>query len=405
MDLAPSDSQELEAAVADAVQRKAPLEIVGTGSKRALGRPIQAERRLSLEKFAGIRLYEPEELVLTAGPATRIAAIEQQLAEHRQLLAFEPPDLGPLYGEAPQSGTLGGAIACNLGGPRRLASGAARDHFLGFAAVSGRGESFKAGGRVVKNVTGYDLMKLMAGSYGTLAVMTELTIRTVPLPEKTRTVLVFGLEDARAVAALTAALHSPNEVNGAAHLPSEIARESGVSYVSGAGTAVTAVRVEGFGPSVEARCQRLRELLATFGPVEELHGMNSGKLWKELRDAAPLAAKPELVVWRLSVAPSEAPGVLARIRAGGSALAWYDWGGGLVWLGLAPGESDGGAARVRAALPESGGHATLMRASDAIRAAIPVFQPRPTALAALEARVKASFDPVGILNPGRMVPA
>jgi glycolate oxidase FAD binding subunit len=402
MDVAPADRQELEAVLGDALARQAPVEITSAGSKRALGRPVQAERRLSLEKFSGIGLYEPEELVLTAGPATKIAAIEPLLAEHRQLLAFEPPDLGPLYGEAPGAGTLGGAVACNLGGPRRLASGAARDHFLGFQAVSGRGESFKAGGRVVKNVTGYDLMKLMAGSYGTLAVMTELTIRTVPAPEKTRTVLVFGLEDARAVEALTASLHSPNEVNGAAHLPEAVAKESSVSYVSSAGTGVTAVRIEGFGPSVEARCQRLRDLLGRFGPVEELHGMNSGALWKSLRDAAPLASRPELLVWRLSVAPAAAPGVLARIARGGSVLAWYDWGGGLVWLGLSSGEADGGAARVRAALPPEGGHATLMRAPASIRAAIPVFQPRPPALAALEARVKASFDPQAILNPGRM---
>ena len=402
MDLAPADQAELEAALADALQRRAPLEIVGSGSKRALGRPIQAERRLTLEKFAGVGLYEPEELVLTAGPATRIAGIERQLAEHRQLLAFEPPDLGPLYGEAPGLGTLGGAIACNLAGPRRLASGAARDHFLGFHAVSGRGEGFKAGGRVVKNVTGYDLMKLMAGSYGTLAVLTEITIRTVPLPEKTRTVLVFGLDDGRAIEALTASLHSPNEVNGAAHLPSAVAKASSVSYVSGAGTSVTAVRIEGFGPSVEARCQRLRELLGRFGAVEELHGMNSGALWKSLRDATPLASRPELIAWRLSVPPAAGPEVLARIAAGGLALAWYDWGGGLIWLGLDPGEPDGGAARVRDALAEEGGHATLMRAPDSIRAAVPVFQPRPPALAALDARVKASFDPEGILNPGRM---
>jgi glycolate oxidase FAD binding subunit len=402
MDATPSNSAELCEAVADSLAARAPIEIVGSGSKRGLGRPIQAARRLSLEKFLGIGIYEPAELVLTAGPATRIADIARTLAEHRQLLAFEPPDWAPLYGAPPGSGTLGGAIACNLGGPRRLASGAARDHFLGFAAVNGRAERFKAGGKVVKNVTGYDLMKLVAGSYGTLAVMTEITIRTVPLPEKTRTILVFGLDDDRAIAALTAALHSPNEVTGAAHLPHDMAQRSAVSYVSGAGAGVTALRIEGFGPSVEARCTRLRNLLGNFGAVEELHGMNSGRLWQELGNAAALAARPELVVWRLSVAPGAGPATVARIAAGGLALAWYDWGGGLIWLGLEPGEPDGGAARIRTALPSSGGHATLMRAPDSIRAAVPVFQPRPPALAALDARIKASFDPECVLNPGRM---
>ncbi len=220
------------------------------------------------------------------------------LAQSRQQLAFEPPDLGPLLGAAADAGTLGGALACNLAGPRRLTAGAARDHLLGFKAVNGHGEVFKAGGRVVKNVTGYDLSKLITGSYGTLAVLTEVSIKVLPRPEKTRTVLVCGLDDAAAIRVLAGALSSINEPTAAAHLPAAVAARSAVGYVAQAGGAVTALRLEGFAPSVEARCAALKTELGALGTVEELHSSNSLQLWRELRDAAPLVGRPELVVWR-----------------------------------------------------------------------------------------------------------
>ncbi len=179
-----------------------------------------------------------------------------------------------------------------------------------------------------------------------------------------------------------------------------MAARSAVGYVASAGASVTALRLEGFAPSVEARCAALRTELAAFGELEELHSMNSTKLWKELRDVSPLVGRPELIVWRLSVPPSAAADTVARIAP---ALHWYDWGGGLVWLALAAGEADGGAARIRAALAPSGGHATLIRADAALRRAVPVFQPQDPALAALTARVKHSFDPQRVLNRGRMV--
>jgi glycolate oxidase FAD binding subunit len=305
-------------------------------------------------------------------------------------------------GATADAGTLGGMLMCNLAGPRRLTAGAARDHLLGFKAVSGHGEVFKSGGRVVKNVTGYDLSKLVTGSYGTLAVLTEVSVKVLPRPEKTRTVLVRGLDDATAIRALSAALGSEHEPTSAAHLPAAVAARSGVGYVASAGAAVTALRLEGFAPSVEARCAALREALAGFGALEELHSMNSVKLWKELRDATPLVDRPELIVWRLSVPPTAAPAIVAAIAP---ALHWYDWAGGLVWLGIAPGEADAGAARIRAAIPPGGGHATLIRAPAPLRAAVPVFQPQEPALAALTARVKHSFDPSRLLNRGRMVEA
>ena len=397
--LAPADADGLADAVRWAVAGEHPLEVLAGGSKRALGRPVQSAATLSLAAFDGIVDYQPSELVLTAGAATPLATIEAAVEAERQMLAFEPADYGPLLGAA-EPATLGGALACNLSGPRRIKAGAARDHFLGMHAVSGRGERFKAGGRVVKNVTGYDVCKLLAGSHGTLALMHEVTIKVLPAPERSRTVLVFGLEPAAAVEALGAALGSAHEVSGAAHMPAEVAARSAVSYVSGAGAAATAVRVEGFPASVEARCAALRELLGRFGAVEELHSKNSATLWREIRDVRPFAGE-DGPLWRLSVPPASGATVAARLAEAADARALFDWGGGLVWLAVG-GAPDAGEAAVRAAASALGGHATLVRADAPTRAARAVFQPQAAGLAALTARIKRAFDPTGVLNPGRM---
>jgi glycolate oxidase FAD binding subunit len=403
--LKPADAQALREAVAWAAEAAQPVEIVAGGSKRGLGRPLQVAHTLDLSALAGILAYEPNELVLTACAATPLAEITAALAAQNQMLAFEPPDWGGLLADSAGQ-TIGGVIACNLAGPRRFKAGAARDHFLGFAGVSGRGESFKAGGKVVKNVTGYDLCKLMAGAYGTLGVLSEVTVKVLPRPEKTRTVLVYGLDDGAAVAAMTAALNAPHEVSGAAHLPGSLARRSVVAYVASAGTSVTLLRLEGPGPSVVHRCAALRGELAGFGETEELHGANSALVWQEIADAAHLAGREsDSAVWRLSLPPASAPAVIAELVpriADGHVL---DWGGGLVWLAV-PGSDDavgdGGAAAIRAALGPQGGHATLISGSAALRSAVAVFEPQEGALAAVSARVKASFDPRRILNPGRM---
>jgi glycolate oxidase FAD binding subunit len=219
----PSDENDLVAIVQQAFAADEALELIAGGSKRGLGRPLQLPHVLDLGAFAGIRDYEPAELVLTAGAATPLAEIEAALDGAHQMLAFEPGDWRVLLGSTDKVPTLGGALACNLAGPRRIRQGAARDHFLGLKAVSARGEAFKAGGRVVKNVTGYDLCKLMAGSYGTLAALTEVSVKVLPRPEATRTVAVAGLDVTRAVAAMTQALNSSHEPTGAAYLPAPVA--------------------------------------------------------------------------------------------------------------------------------------------------------------------------------------
>jgi len=400
--LKPDTADQVLDAVKWAVSEATPLDVRGTGSKAGFGRPVQAGQVLDLSNLSGITDYDPGELVLTAGPATPMAEIEQALSDANQELAFEPMDLSVLYGSDAGAGTLGGVIAANLSGPRRIKAGAARDHFLGFQAVSGRGEVFKSGGKVMKNVTGFDLSKLMAGSFGTLAVMTQVSVKVLPRPEKTRTVLLMGADDAKAVTALCDALGSSHEVAGAAHLPVAVAARSGVGYVSGAGTSVTAVRVEGPGPSVEHRCNSLRDLFAPFGAVEELHSMNSAAFWREVRDGASFTGDwQDHQVWRVSVPPTASPTVGQHLRARLGGEVYYDWGGGLIWFAL-DARSDAGAADVRRVIKDCGGHATLVRASADVRQAVAVFQPQPGPLAELSKRVKEAFDPEGILNPGRM---
>jgi glycolate oxidase FAD binding subunit len=397
----PKTPEQVLEAIVWAVDAESPLEIIGAGTKRTIGPASTADHLLNLSGLVGIQSHEPEELVLTAAPGTTLTEIEGALLQNRQQLAFEPPDLGPLLGQDPELGTLGASVACNLSGPRRIKAGAARDHLLGFKAVSGRGESFKAGGKVVKNVTGYDLCKLMCGSWGTLAVMTELSVKVLPAPDRTRTVLVFGCSMDRAGLAMTQALQSPYEVSGAAHLPIAATEKSRIGLVAKGGDTVTAIRVEGNGASVDYRCDKLRGDLAEFGETEELHSANSHRFWSEIRDVSPFAGKgDQRAIWKLSVPPSLGPILAAGLVDEVKGEVFLDWGGGLIWLALENG-ADAGATIVRGAIRPSGGHATLIRASEQVRTAVKVFEP-PSWLA-LAHRIKEGFDPKSILNPGRLV--
>ena len=263
--LRPGGADQVRDIVAWAAAEEHPLEIRGAGSKRDLGRPMAPCDVLDLSGLTGLTYYEPEELVVAAAAGTPLTAVEAELSENRQRLAFEPVDYGRLLGGPAGRSTIGGIVACNISGPRRIQAGAARDHCLGVKGVSGRGEAFKSGGRVVKNVTGYDLSKLMTGSYGTLAALTEVTLKVLPVPEKTRTALVFGLDDVEGVAVMGRVTASSLEPTALAHLPAASAARSSVGYVADAGHSVTAVRIEGSAPSVEARCQSLRDLLGAVG--------------------------------------------------------------------------------------------------------------------------------------------
>jgi glycolate oxidase FAD binding subunit len=382
----PRDAKELRQAVEWALNDGVTLDVRGQGSKIVLGKPMRCDQVLDLSSLSGVVDYAPEELVVTLRAGTPLSEVEVLLAQRNQMLAFEPPDLGPLLGLEAGQGTLVGAVMGNLAGSRRVSAGAARDHLLGFSGVNGRGEAFKSGGKVMKNVTGYDLSKLLAGSWGTLAVLDEVSVKVLPAPDQTRTLLLLGLADDAAVKAMCAAMGSPHDVSGAAHVGDR-----------------TALRIEGVAPSVEARLKGLRDLLAASGAkMEELGTLESRAFWREVRDVAPLHASGDAIVWKISCPPTEGPAVVARIKAKRPAAeAFYDWSGGLIWLAL-PESADADHEIVRGALGAAGGHATLIRAAQSMRASVPVFQPQPAALAALANRVKESFDPKRLFNRGRM---
>ena len=392
----PGSIEELREAVAGVLAAEEPVEIVAGGSKRAVGRPMQTAHALDLSRLSGIRDYAPSELVLTAGAATPLAEIDRALTAAGQMLAFEPPDWRGLLGDDGEP-TLGGVLACNLSGPRRIKAGAARDHFLGFRAVSGRGEVFKAGGKVVKNVTGYDLCKLMTGSYGTLAALEEVTVKVLPRPETAETLLFAGIEPAPAVRLMGAALGSPHEISGAAYLPPGTA-ELDAGRI--------ALRIEGPAPSVAARRDSLIQEHCAAGSAEVLAAPDSIALWRAIGDVGPLLGAGERAVWRISVAPVRGAEVAAAISRALDSRWFLDWGGGLLWAAV-PEAADAGAEIVRSAIrgadAHGTGHATLVKASAGLRRTAAVFEPQPAPLAALSRRVKEAFDPRHILNPGRMV--
>jgi glycolate oxidase FAD binding subunit len=387
--LTPRDEAELASAVATSRADRTPLAVTGSGTKAGVGRPAQAGATLSVRGLTGITLYEPAEMVIGARAGTPLAELERTLAERGQQFPFEPPDFRPLLGSGGEP-TIGGLAAANLSGPRRPVAGACRDHLIGIRLVNGRGEIVKTGGRVMKNVTGLDLVKLGAGSWGTLGVFSEVTFKVLPRPEKTASLVFHALDDARALRLLARALGTPFEVSGAAHLPSGIDR-----------IAKTVIRLEGFAPSIAYRLGELRRELREFGSPDQLDGDLAESLWRAVRDATFLAEPRDRAVWRLSIAPSKAGAAVAALRDRMAVRHFYDWGGGLVWIATDP-AGDAGAAAIREVTRPVGAHATLWRAPAEIRAAVDVFEPLAEPLMAVTRGVKASFDPDRILNPGRM---
>lgn len=387
--LTPATEPDASAHIADAAARKAPLAIAGGGTKSGIGRPAQTAATLSSAALTGVTLYEPAELVVAARAGTPLSEVVETLAEWGQDLAFEPADYRHLLGSAGEP-TIGAVAAGNLSGPRRILAGAARDSLIGVRFVNGRGEAVKSGGRVMKNVTGLDLVKLMAGSWGTLGFLTEVTFKVLPKAERVATLVLTGLDDMRAIAALCAAVASPFEVTGAAHGPA-----------TAGGEARTFLRIEGFSASIEYRLGELRRVLKPYGPAEIVEGEAAAAVWRAIRDVEVFAESRDDAVWRVSVAPTQGPAVTAEVSRAINARWFYDWSGGLVWIACST-AGDAGASTIRAAARNSGGHATLIRAPAEVRAAVDVFEPLSAPLMRVTSGLKAAFDPAGVLNPGRM---
>ncbi|WP_243373100.1 glycolate oxidase subunit GlcE [Microvirga solisilvae] len=386
----PRDEQDASTIIREASEKGSLLSLSGQNTKAEMGRPNQTDASISSAALTGITLYEPAEMVIAAKSGTSLSEVVRTLAEKGQELPFEPMDYRPLLGTKAEP-TIGSVAAMNISGPRRVMAGAARDSLIGVRFVNGRGEVVKSGGRVMKNVTGLDLVKLMAGSWGTLGFMTEVTFKVLPKQERKTTLVLRGLKDEQAIEALSQALGSPFDVTGAAHIPAR--DRQGAS---------TMIRLEGFSASVDYRLGELRRLLKRFGgSTDILEGRGAEAVWQSVRDATVLADGADRAVWRVSTAPTKGPGFTKQIAQSLDAQWFYDWGGGLIWISTPVGE-DAGASVLREATRAFGGHATLVRAPSEVRSAVDVFEPQAQPLMTLTKGIKASFDPAGILNPGRM---
>jgi len=386
--LSPGSESEIVEIVAQAKAQNAPLEIRGGGTRSGLGCPVKAATTLSLSKLEGINLYEPGALTLIASAGTPLETVEKTLRAENQRLAFEPMDHRALYGSKGKP-TIGGVVACNISGSRRIQGGACRDSLIGIRFIDGNGEILKNGGRVMKNVTGLDLVKLLCGSHGTLGVITEVAFKVLPAPEREATLAIANLNTNQAIDVLSAALGSPFEVTGAAHLPDN------------KGGALTALRVEGFDSQVDYRLSRLREVVASNLDTKIIEGGKHDKLWRSIRDVEPFK-KSKQPVWRMSVKPGDAPQIERQINDLFDTQFVFDWGGGLIWVEVDEVE-DAREKEIRKIISNFDGHAMLVRASEKTRLAVRVFQPQSKALAALSSSLRKKFDPAGILNPGRMV--
>ena len=371
----PRDARDLSEIISKAVEDGSRLAIVGGGSKADFGAPAECTK-VCLGGLSGIVDYDPAELVLTVLAGTPLAEVEALVAAEGQMLAFEPFDHGPVYGQPSGASTIGGVMAASVAGSRRVTAGGARDHLLGFTAISGRGTLFVGGAKVVKNVTGYDLPKLMAGSWGRLAAFTELTIKVLPKPRQTVTLVAEGLDPSTAHVAMARALGSNANISAAAHLSS----------------GSTIFRIEGFEPSVAARCNALPSLLRDMCELHPLDEQSADLFWKQASTGSGLAGS---ILWRVHLPARKAPDLITRL--GEWDIDWaMDWGGGLVWVAL-----DDCACPLRDMAASLGGEATLVRGPVSMRADIPAFHPRTSGVMALEKRVRAAFDPAGVFATGR----
>lgn len=375
--LRPSCESDVEDIIRAAMASDGTLAVQSGGSKSEIGKPAGSPV-LEMAGLSGVVDYEPNELILKIRPGTLLSEVEALLASERQFLAFEPFDHGPLFGAPAGSATIGGVVGAGVAGSRRISAGAARDYVLGVRAVSGRGEKFVAGGSVIKNVTGYDLPKLLTGSWGRLAAMTEITLKVSPLPETSVTYVILGLDAEGAVNAMACAMGSAASIDAAAHCP-----------VFQSGDAATVFRMSGFEPSFKERSGILRAALAGCGAVE----VYDDGVWDALCTLSFLPR--DMPLWRFSVPAKGGAQVAAALRSYDARWA-MDWAGGLVWAAV-----DAPADQIRALAERAGGHAMLVRATPENRTETPAFHPQQQSVASLEARVRRAFDPKSVFETGR----
>jgi glycolate oxidase FAD binding subunit len=377
-----------------------PVEIFGGHTKADFGRPRREATAISTHVLRGIRSYRPIERIITVQAGCLISDLERELAPHGQMLGFEPVDVAGVFGEESGRNTIGGVICSNLAGSRRSVAGGIGDHLVGVKAVAGSGEVFQSGGAVARGGAGFNLPRVLTGSWGTLAALVEVSVKVLPVPERTHTLIIMGLSEEIGIEAMSTAMATPFGVTGTVHLEPGIASRLWTDALGATGQSVTAVRLENGAVAAPGCLAKLKDALKVYGDLDDLDDESSHLLWHELRQLSVLPFS-DTPLWRISTLPSKAFEVVSGIRRYLPVDAFYDWGGGLIWLEV-PQSADAGATEIRRVIASIGGHATLVRASPEVKAAIDVFEPMRSGIELMSHRLKQVFDPAGILNPGRM---
>lgn len=398
--LRPLHEEQLRDIIKEAYKNRIPLDLRGYGSKQELGRPGHADLAIAMDRMRSITHYRPDEMIISALAGTPLSFIEHRLYHENQELAFEPVDFGPALGKVAGQTSIGAVFAMNMSGSRRIRAGAARDHLIGVRGLNGKGDMINSGGKVLKNVAGMDMAKILCGSWGTLALFTEVTMRVVPKAEESRTLFIEGLDESLGVSALTASINSPHEVTGTLHLQPGFVSRLSSDELNNSDKSLTVIRLEGFSSAVKYHAAQLKKELAPFGDIYEFDDTRSRNFWEEIRTFKYLESSDD-PVWRLSVAPSDGPVVIHHLKRDMDCIAAFDWSGGLIWLEVSH-SSDANAADIRRAIAKTGGHATLIRAGEETRRTVEVFQPLEPGQEELASQIKNVFDPHQIFNPGRM---
>ena len=398
----PESEQQAQELVQWALAEGNTLSVQGKNTKHGFGLPVAADCVASMERLAGILEYHPEELVMTALPGTPLAEIRQALAAHNQHLAFEPPALNRLY-QVDEEGSIAGLFMGNLAGPRRFKSGSARDHILGVRAVNGRGEVWKSGGKVIKNVSGYDMSKLLTGSWGTLSLVTELTFKVLPAPPFSRSLAVHGLSARLALALMAQIISTPCEPSGLAYLPAPMLPHNEQDDAPVSANSLTLIRLEGTALSVNERMQSVRQWLPEPCDYSILDQAESSAAWSWVSDVTPLHDKKHTpAVLKISLPPASAWDLVRFIDELRGCLWCLDAAGGWIWVGICQAAGTDKLQAIRREANALGGAATLYRAPPEIKMNAGIFSFPDEAVKRLNEKIKNSFDPSNIFNPGRL---
>lgn len=378
------------------------VSVQGKNTKHGFGLPVNADCTLSLEKLSGILEYHPEELVMTALPGTPMTEIRQELTKHNQHLAFEPPALNRMY-QVEDEGTIGGSFIGNLAGPRRFKSGSARDHILGVRAINGRGEIWKSGGKVIKNVSGYDMSKLITGSWGTLSVVTELTFKILPAPPVSRSLAVWGLSARLGTALMAQVISTPCETSGLAHLPEAALTAIGRDGASFPGKTLTLIRLEGTELSVKERLENITGWLPGACDYSVLDQAASTAAWSLIGNTAPLQdAQHTPGILKISLPPASAWNLACFIDELLGCTWYLDAAGGWLWVGICQAGMTDKIDAVSREVNTIGGTTTIYRAPSTVKQDTGIYPFPDESIKRLNEKIKNSFDPGNIFNPGRL---